>query len=94
METPLVLGSQRQGSQNKEKLARPPHIWTERQNVLKSHKKRLLNDVIRERVIQALLTAQACRQSSSHPHLETLERKTIFNMGRVLCFEQLLPVQS
>ena len=41
-------------------------------------------------MIQVLLTGQACRQSSSHPHLETLERKTIFNMGRVLCFEQLL----
>ena len=86
METPLVLGSQRQGSQSKEKLARPPHIWTERKNAMTKSQKRLLNNVIRKRMIQVLLTSQACRQSSSHPHLETLERKTIFNMGRALYF--------
>ena len=89
METPLVLGSQRQGSQNKEKLARPPHIWTERQNAMTKSQKEVV-ERCNKKMIQVLLTGQACRQSSSHPHLETLECKTIFNMGRVLCFEQLL----
>lgn len=42
METPLVLGSQRQGSQSKEKLARPPHIWTERQNGMTKSQKEVV----------------------------------------------------
>ena len=43
METTLVLGSQRQGSQNKEKLARPPHIWTERQNAMTKSQKEVVD---------------------------------------------------
>ena len=70
METPLELDSQRQGSQSKEKLARPPHIWTQGQNVMTKSQKEVVercNIILLKRTYDSSATDRPGLQAKQFP---------------------------